>query len=128
MLGFAEVSTLIRRCPTSARPVTLATQITHQAIPDCLAEAVLTGAAPVPAAAAASAEMLRLTPDLQDEFIPFAWERYTDLARLGDPALVRQLRPGSSPSTATPTAPTTTTRKPATGPASPAAPPTPAAR
>ena len=85
-----------RRYPTAtaaARPIRLATQITHQAIPESLTDAVLTGAAPVPAATVAIREMRRLTPDLQDEFIPFAWERYTDLARLGDPTLVRQLRP-----------------------------------
>ncbi|MEI2775257.1 MAG: DUF222 domain-containing protein [Tetrasphaera sp.] len=62
-------------------------------LPECLAHAVLSGAAPVGAAAAAVAEMTRLIPDLEPDAIEVVWQGYTDLAAAGDVAEVRKLRP-----------------------------------
>lgn len=57
-----------------------------------LGEALLCGRVPVACAALAVTEMHRLRPDLTDEFIPAAWDSYTQIAAGGDPRTVRQLR------------------------------------
>lgn len=90
------VSVHSRRYPTpvtAAKTVELAQHIIKRELPERLTESVLTAAAPVPAAAAAAAEMLRLEPDLQPGFVPAGWDAYTDLAETGDVSQVRKLRP-----------------------------------
>ncbi|HRW02992.1 MAG TPA: DUF222 domain-containing protein [Tetrasphaera sp.] len=85
-----------RRYPTGAtcaRSVKLARHIAKKVLPDRLAEAVLSGQAPVAPAAVAADEMQRLLPDLQPGFVAAGWDAYTELALAGDVGEVRKLRP-----------------------------------
>ncbi|MFN8097937.1 MAG: HNH endonuclease signature motif containing protein [Dermatophilaceae bacterium] len=89
------VSAHSRRYPSgrsASAVVKLAEGIRCGSVADCLGQAVLAGRVPVPAARTAVAEMTKLIPDLQEPFIPMAWESFTTVAETGDPATVRALR------------------------------------